>query len=322
MVNCNYDPRELESERTVVISEREGDENEPLFQLGEAVQAASFRVHPYQHEIIGDKADLMTMTRDDLYGHYRTFYVPNNAVMAVAGDFKTKPMLARIKELYEKIPPGPTPPRLNRPEPASNGEKRVTVEGPGETTYIQAAYHTPAASDLDFHAMSVLDSLLSGPANLNMFGGGISNKTSRLYRALVENELAINVHGGSMATIDPFLDAFTITVHPSRKPEEALAAFDDEIKRVQDKPVPTKEIARAIKQARAIFAYGSENITNQAFWLGYAEMFATYGWFQTFLDKLSAVTPQDVQRVAQKYLRTQNRLVGTYIPTSPEGDDD
>jgi zinc protease len=322
MVNCNYDPRELESERTVVISEREGDENEPLFQLGEAVQAASFRVHPYQHEIIGDKADLMTMTRDDLYGHYRTFYVPNNAVMAVAGDFKIKPMLARIKELYEGIPTGPTPPRLNRPEPANNGEKRVTVEGPGETTYIQAAYHTPAASDLDFHAMSVLDSLLSGPANLNMFGGGISNKTSRLYRALVEKEFAVNVHGGSMATIDPFLDAFTITVHPSRKPEEALAAFDDEIKRVQDKPVPAKEIARAIKQARAIFAYGSENITNQAFWLGYAEMFATYGWFLTFLDKLSAVTPQDVQRVAQKYLRTQNRVVGTYIPTSAEGEDD
>ncbi len=125
-----------------------------------------------------------------------------------------------------------------------------------------------------------------------------------------------------MATIDPFLDAFTITVHPSRKPEEALAAVDDEIKRVQDKPVPTKEIARAIKQARAIFAYGSENITNQAFWLGYAEMFATYGWFLTFLDKLSAVTPQDVQRVAQKYLRTQNRVVGTYIPTSAEGEDD
>jgi zinc protease len=322
MVNCNYDPRELESERTVVISEREGDENEPLFQLGEAVQAASFRVHPYQHEIIGDKADLMTMTRDDLYGHYRTFYVPNNAVMAVAGDFKTKPMLARIKELYEKIPAGPTPPRLNRPEPASNGEKRVTVEGPGETTYIQAAYHTPAAPDPDFHAMSVLDSLLSGPANLNMFGGGISNKTSRLYRALVEKELAINVHGGSMATIDPFLDAFTITVHPSRKPEETLAAFDDEIKRVQDRSVPAKEIARAIKQARAIFAYGSENITNQAFWLGYAEMFATYGWFQTFLDKLSSVTPLDVQRVAQKYLRTQNRVVGTYIPASAEGEDD
>jgi zinc protease len=322
MANCIYDPKELESERTVVISEREGDENEPLFQLGEAVQAAAFRVHPYHHEIIGDKADLQTMTREDLYEHYRTYYIPNNAVMAVAGDFKTKPMLARIRELFEGTPDGPTPPRLTRPEPPSPGEVRVTVEGPGETTYLQAAYRAPAASDPDFYAMSVLDSLLSGPANLNMFGGGISNKTSRLYRALVEKELAVSIHGGSAATIDPFLDSVTLTIHPQRKPEEALAALDDEIKRVQAKPVPAKEIARAIKQARAIFAYGSENITNQAFWLGYAEMFATYNWFLTYLDKLSAVTPQDVQRVAQKYLLTQNRVVGIYIPSGVEGDDE
>ena len=180
----------------------------------------------------------------------------------------------------------------------------------------------PAASDPDFYAMSVLDSLLAGPANLNMFGGGISNKTSRLYRALVEKELAVNIHGGSAATIDPFLDTFTLTIHPQRKPEEALAALDDEIKRVQDRPVSAKEIARAIKQARAIFAYGSENITNQAFWLGYAEMFATYDWFLTYLDRLSAVTPKDVQQVAQKYLLTQNRVVGTYIPGGAEGDDE
>lgn len=322
MVNCIYDPKELESERTVVISEREGDENEPLFQLGEAVQAAAFRVHPYHHEIVGDKADLKSMTRDDLYMHYRTYYIPNNAVMAVAGDFKTKSMLARIRELFEGIQPSPTPPRLHRTEPPGAGETRVTVEGPGETTYLQAAYHSPAASDADFHAMSVLDSLLEGPANLNMFGGGISNKTSRLYRALVEKEFAVNVHGGSAATIDPFLDTITLTIHPKRKPEEALAALDDEIKRVQDKPVPAKEVARAIKQARAIFAYGSENITNQAFWLGYAEMFATYNWFLTFLDRLAAVTPHDVQRAAQKYLLTQNRVVGTYIPSGTEGRDE
>jgi zinc protease len=322
MVNCIYDPKELESERTVVISEREGDENEPLFLLGEAVQAAAFRVHPYHHEIIGDKSDLRTMTRENLYEHYRSYYLPNNAVVAVAGDFKTKSMLARIRELFERIPEGPPPPRLVRPEPPSPGEVRLTVGGPGETTYLQAAYGAPAASDPDFYAMSVLDSLLTGPANLNMFGGGISNKTSRLYRSLVEKELAVNIHGGSAATIDPFLDTFTLTIHPRRKPEEALAALDDEIKRVQDKPVPAREIARAIKQARAIFAYGSENITNQAFWLGYAEMFATYNWFLTYLDRLSAVTPKDVQRVAQKYLLPQNRVVGIYIPSDAEGDDE
>ena len=71
---------------------------------------------------------------------------------------------------------------------------------------------------------------------------------------------------------------------------------------------------RAIKQARAVFAYRIENITNQAFWLGYAEMFANYGWFQTYLDKLSAVTAKDIQRVANEYFKPQYRVVGTYIP--------
>ena len=84
---------------------------------------------------------------------------------------------------------------------------------------------------------------------------------------------------------------------------------------IQDKLIPVTEITRAIKQARALFAYGSENITNQAFWLGHAEMFADYNWFLTYLEKLAKVTPADLQKAAQKYFRPQNRVVGTYIPT-------
>ncbi|HPP64293.1 MAG TPA: pitrilysin family protein [Anaerolineales bacterium] len=314
MKNSIFDPKEVASERTVIISEREGSENEPLFRLGEAIQHAAFRIHPYHYEIIGDKADLRTMTRDDLYRHYKTYYVPNNAVMAVAGDFNSKEMLARIRQLFERIPKGKTPPRLARHEPPQDGELRLNVEGPGETAYVQAAYRFPAASHPDFFALSVLDSLLAGPSNLNMFGGGISNRTSRLYRALVEKEYAVGVSGGASATIDPHLYFFTITVHPRRKPEEALAALDAEIERVQNERVSEAEIARAIKQARAIFAYGSESVTNQAFWMGYSEMFATYDWFLTYLDKLSAVTPADVERVARAYFRPRSRVVGVYIP--------
>jgi len=319
MVNSLFDEKEVASERTVVISEREGSENEPYFLLGEAVQNAAFRVHPYHHEVIGDLPDLKSMSRDDLYDHYRTFYAPNNAVISVAGDFKTSEMLARIRELYEQIPGGPIPPRLSRPEPAACGEHRLTVEGPGETTYLFISYHAPAANDPDFFPVTVLDSLLAGPSSLNMFGGGgISNKTSRLYRSLVEKELAVSVSGGLSATADPFLYGVVITVHPKRKPEEALAAFDDEIKCIQNERTPVAEITRAIKQARALFAYGSENITNQAFWLGHAEMFAAYDWFLTYLEKLAKVTPADLQRAVQKYLRPQNRVVGTYIPTDAE----
>lgn len=315
MVNSLFDEKDVASERMVIISEREGSENEPLFQLGETIQQTAFRVHPYHHEVIGDMVDLQTITRDMLYAHYRKYYAPNNAVLAVAGDFETRSMLARIRELFEPIPAGPIPPRLARPEPAQRGEIRLTVEGPGETAYLQVGYRFPSASHPDFFPLSVLDSLLAGPSNPNLFGGGVSNKTSRLYRALVDKELAVSVSGGSSLTIDPFLYFFTFTVHPERSPEQVLAALDAEIERVQTELVSRQEIARAIKQARAIFAYGSENITNQAFWLGFAEMFADLDWFLTYLDRLAAVTPRDVRRVAREYLRPQSRIIGAYLPS-------
>jgi zinc protease len=259
-------------------------------------------------------ADLHSMTRDDLYNHYREYYVPNNAVMAVAGDFDTSSMLARIRELYEPIPVGKEPARLTREELPQKGEVRLSVEGPGATSYVQACYRFPAASHPDFFPLAVLDSLLAGPSNLNMFSGGISNKTSRLYRGLVDKEYAVSVHGGAQATIDPFLYSITLTIHPKRKPEETLAALDKELERIKQEKVTKAEITRAIKQARALFAYGSENITNQAFWMGYSEMFAEYGWFETYLDNLSKVSVKDVQRVANEYFKSQNRVVGTYIP--------
>ena len=319
MINSLFDPEEVESERTVIISERQGNENEPLFLLGEELQAAAFRVHPYHHEVIGDLADLQSMQRDDLYQHFRTYYIPNNAVLAVAGDFETGAMLERIRELYEPIPAGHEPQRRARQEPVQSGERRITVEGPGETTYIQVAHHVPEASNADFFPLTVLDSLFTGPSNLNMFGGGISNKTSRLYRALVEKELAVGVHGGLQASIDPFLHTITIVVHPQRTVEEVMFALEDEIHRLQDTPPSAEELTRAVKQARALFAYGSESTTNQAFWLGFAEMFSNYDWFLKFLDRLAEVTPDEVQRMIQDYFRPRNRVVGVYLPSGLDG---
>ncbi len=312
-----FPPEEVESERTVILSEREGSENEPLFRLGEAIRAAAFQIHPYHHEIIGEMTDLKAITRDDLYRHYRSYYHPANAVLAVAGDFDSEAMLKRIAHLYENVPAGQRPDTEVAEEPLSEKEQRLELEGPGETTYLQLAYHAPAASDPDFFIFSVLDSLLTGPTSLNMFGGGgISNKTSRLYRALVEKELAVSVNGGLSATIDPFLYDITITVHPRRKHKTVLRSLDDEVKNLQDALVTPDEINRAVKQARALFAYGSENITNQGFWLGYAEMFASYDWFIHYVSELSKVTPLDIQRVARQYLRPENRVVGVYLPNS------
>jgi zinc protease len=318
MANSIFDPDEVSSERTVVISERQGNENHPLFCLGEAVQAAAFRVHPYHHEIIGDMADLQTISRDDLYNHYKSYYCPNNAVVVITGDFETDVMMTRLQELYGGIPSGKKPQRRVRTEPEPRGEHRLAVEGPGETAFIQDSYRAPSATDPDFFPFVVLDSLLTGPSSLNLFGGGISNKTSRLYKALVEGELAVSLHGSLPATIDPFIYVITATVHPQKSLEEVITAIDDEIKRAQDEKPTAGALARAVKQARALFAYGSESITNQGFWLGFTEMFASYDWFSEYLDNLSAVTPEDVQRIAQTYLRSQNRVLGTYLPTNGE----
>jgi zinc protease len=321
MLNSVFDPEEVDRERTVIISERQGNENEPLFRLGEELQAAAFRVHNYHHQVIGDMTDLENMERDDLYSHYRTYYTPNNAVLAVAGDFRTEQMLERLRQLYEHIPARDTPPRYSRNEPAQRGQRQVTVEGPGETTYIQAAYHTPVASHPDFFPLMVMDSLLSGPSAINILGGGLSNKTSRLYRALVETELAVSVSGGLQATIDPYLHTITIIVHPQSSAEPAVAALDQEIQRLQEIAPSNQEVARAVKQARALFAYGNERITSQAFWLGLSEMFASYDWYTNYLDTLATVTPDDVQRVAQTYLRPQNRTMGIYLPCGDQGED-
>jgi len=315
MQNSNFSPEEVDLERTVIISERQGSENEPLFRLGEEVQAAAFRVHNYHHQVIGDLPDLESMDRATLFDHYRTYYAPNNAVLAVAGDFNSEQMMAHLRQLYEPISAGVLPPRYARSEPLQRGQRQVTVEGPGETIYIQAAYHAPSASHPDFFAMLVVDSLLSGPSSLNVFSGGISNKTSRLYRALVENEVAVSVSGGLQATIDPFLHSISIIVHPQSIPEKAIATLDDEIQRLQDQAPDRQEVERAVKQARALFAYGNERITNQAFWMGFSEMIANYEWFENYLERLAAITPQDVQRAAQTYLRPQNRTLGVYLST-------
>lgn len=319
LVNSLYEPEEVDSERMVIISERQGNENEPLFKLSEAMQAEAFTVHPYRHEVIGDMADLQSIQRDDLYEHYRRYYVPNNAVLAVAGDFEIPAMLERIKELYEPVPAGLEPELSVNSEPPQSGERSVSVNGPGETTYLQVAHRAPGASHADFFPLMVLDSLLTGPSNLNMFGGGISNKTSYLYRVLVETELAVGVQGGLHASIDPFLHTITIIVHPEREVEEVIKTLNEEIQRLQENRLPRGELSRAVKQARALFAYGSESITNQAFWLGYSEMFASYDWFINYLDKLAMVSPEDVMRVAQTYFIPMNRTVGVYIPSGSEG---
>lgn len=315
MVNSPFEPDEVESERTVIIAELEGSENDPTFRLSQAIQKECFKHHPYRHEVIGEKDDLRRITRDELYNHYRKMYTPNNAVLALAGDFDSAEMLQKVISLYDIIPAGKIPMRTSVQEEPITSEVRLEDSGPGDTTFMEICYRSLPASHPDHYALTVLGSLLNGPSNMNMFGGGsISNKTSRLYRAVIDKGLAVAIGGGAPTSIDPFMYSFSITAHPDQSVEVALRVLDDEIARLQNDLITQEEIQRAIKQARAMFAFGSENITNQAYWLGHAEMFADYSWFSSFLQNLALVNPQDVQRVAQNLFKPNSRIIGIYRP--------
>ncbi len=320
MVNALFDPEEVASERTVIISERQGAENSPLFLLGEEMQSAAYRVHPYRHEVIGDMADLEHMSRDDLYNHYRRFYHPNNAIAVAVGDFDTKAMLARVRDLYESIPPGDPPPPVLREEPEQRGARRVTVEREGTTAFVSFACHAPVAAADDFFRMLIMDSVLSGASGLSFTGGGVSNKTSRLYKALVETELAASVSGGMAPSIDPYLYSITATVRPERTPAEVEAVLLAEIDRIMREPFSEEELAKAKRQAKALFAYSSESMTDQAIWLGFSHIVAGgIAWFESYLDRLLSVTAGEVQDVAQRYLKPSRRTLGWFVPLGGNG---
>jgi zinc protease len=310
-------PKEVDAERTVVISERQGHENNPAFRLAEEVQNAAFRVHSYHHEVIGDMADLESMTRDDLLAHYRQYYAPNNAVVVAVGDFETKAMLARVQQLFGGYPAQKLAAPRMRAEPEQRGERRVTITGEGETAYLEAVYHIPNATHPDFYPLVALDSILGGGGSLNPFGSGTSNKSSRLYKALVESGLAAGVSGNLSPTVDPYLYSIFAVVRGGKTPAEVEQALDKEIERARQERVTEASLAKALKQARAFFAYDTESVTRQGCWLGITEIFGTYEWFDKHLERLAAVTVDDVQRVAQKYLVKSNRTIGYFVPTAP-----
>ncbi len=313
MHNITFAPEDVDAERTVIISERQGNENSPLFLLDEEVFATAYHVHPYGHETIGHLCDLQTMTRDVLYDYYRKHYTPNNAILAIAGDFNAGEIERLAERYFSGLQPGPPTPPVTLTEPPQRGERRVIVEGAGQTDYLVIAFHIPEARHADFFALTVLNAILAGGSAFPVGGSALTNHTSRLYRALVEKEFAVDVSSSLMMTVDPGLYQLTATAWPGRSLANVETALWIEIERLQDSPVTPAELEKAQRQARALFAYSSESTTNQAFWLGFSEIFADYSWFLHYLDKLARVTAADVQRVAQTYLRPQNRTTGWYL---------
>ncbi|HSG17262.1 MAG TPA: pitrilysin family protein [Anaerolineae bacterium] len=315
MVNALMTDEDVEAERTVIISERHMYENQPMFLLREELTAAAFRIHPYHHEIIGDETDLETMGRDDLYSHYRNYYSPANAVIVVAGDFEGQSMLAEIERYFGRIPAAEVVQPLIRPEPPLRGERRVTVNGPGDAAYLIYSFRVPEATHEDFYPLVLLDAAYAGGGGIGAFGGGTTNKSSRLYKALVATDLAAAVSGSMSPSIDPFLYSIYAVARPGRSLTEIEAALQEELDRLGEDPLTQEELDKAIKRARAAYVLAGESVTGQAQMIGMAEAVAgDYRWYEHTLDALAAVTLEDIERVRQKYLQRRNRIVGLYEP--------
>lgn len=314
MVNALFAEDEVESERTVILSEREGSENSLAYLLSEEVQAAAFQAHSYRHPIIGWKTDLLALSRADLTEHYRRFYTPDNAVAVAVGDFDAERMLDAVQSAFAPLPAGPGAPPVRWAEPEQQAERRVVLRGDDPTGYLMLAFRAPAATHPDFFPLMVLDSVLGGAKGMGLFGGSANNRSNRLYAALVESQLAADIESSYRPTIDPFLFSFFATLAPGVDHQQVEDAIWQVLRRVQDDGVSAAEVQKAIKQTRAQFAYSSESVTNQAYWLGFSEVVADRAWLAGWPERLQGVTPADVQRVAQSYFRPSKQTVGWYVP--------
>ena len=316
MRNSLFDPNEVASERTVIISEREGAENNPEYALYEEVEAAAYRVHTYRHAVIGYKSDLVAMTRDDLLHHYNTFYTPNNAVVVAVGDFDSARLSAEIREAFEPIPAGSPPPQVRSVEPPQEGERRVTVRRPGGAVpLLQMAFHAPAAKDPEFFALLMLDGVLSGFKGPGVFGGdAMGVRSSRLYRALVERQLAVDAGSACRPTLDPTLFEVGATLRSGVSAERVEAVVLEELRRLSEEPVGREEIEKLHKQARAQWVYTGDGVSRQAVLLGSMEIVVGGDSLARFMERLIAVTPEAMQRAASRVFAERNRTVGWYFP--------
>src|SRR4051812_16557781 len=214
MARCLYHPDDVESERTVIISELQGGENDPDQLLDQELTATAFKAHTYRHPTIGWLSDLQTMTRDDLYGYYRRHYVPNNATLVIVGDVDPDEALKRVDHYFGAIASGPAVDRIRTLEPEQTGERRLTIRKEGTTAYLKVGYHAPSATDADFFPLLVLDAVLTGAKGMNLWSSSRApppQRSARLYRALVERGLASGVYGSLMPTEDPFLYTVSAT---------------------------------------------------------------------------------------------------------------
>ena len=317
MTNGLYAPADIESERTVIISELQGGENDPEQLLDTEVTASAFRSHPYRHPTIGWLEDLQTMGRDDLYRHYRQYYIPNNATLVIVGDVELDEVLRRVERRFGSIPSGVKPARAAALEPPQMGERRVVVERPGTTAYLKVAWHAPEATHPDFFPMLVLDAALTGAKGVNLwasFPGLVAQRKARLYTALVEGGLASSVSGALLPTSQPFLYSLALTAIEGVRLPDLESALLDAVERLRTQGVTEAETTRARKQLRARLVFENDSVTNVAHQLGYFDTVVGPDFLAGLQAGIDRVTADQVSDVARRRLSRKTRTVGWFQP--------
>jgi zinc protease len=306
MQNLTIDPKEMLSERSVVMEERrlryEDDAQSSLF---EEVVAAAFKVQPYQRPVIGWMSDIKSIERDDLYSYYKTYYSPDDAVIVIVGDVNADEIIEKVSHSFGDIPPETSRKKFSSTEPEQRGEKRVLLKKEAELPYILIAYHTPSFPNEDSYALDVLSLILSG------------GKSSRLYQSLVyEKKISISASADySGFNNDPYLFFFSATASPGRSIKDVEESLYAEIEKIKTESPSEREIQKAKNQIESSFIMEQDSIYMQAMKYGMFEMLGGWRLIDRYLEGIRKVTPEDVVMVAKKYLKEDNRTVGILIPT-------
>jgi zinc protease len=314
---CLYDPADCEAERTIIISELQGGENDPDQLLDQELTATAFRAHSYRHPTIGWLSDLQTMGRDDLFGHYRRFYVPNNATLVIVGDVDRDSVMRDVVKRFGAIAPGDVGRRPRTIEPEQIGQRRVTISKPGTTAYLKIAHHSPAAGDPQFFPLLVLDAALTGAKGVNLWASFRTpppQRSARLYQALVNTGLASGIGGSIVPTQEPFL----YTISATATEGTTLTALEDaavaEIERVAREGITPHELKKAKTQLRARLVFENDSITNIAHQLGYFATISNWRDYPSLAACVESVTLDQVSEVAARRLNTSQRTIGWFSP--------
>ena len=304
------DPREVDSERQVVMEERRTrSEDDPDGALAEELSAVAFKAHPYRWPIIGWMEDIQRIEAGQLRAFYDAYYRPNNALLVIVGDIDAPALLERVRALFGAIPRGPEPPPVRAVEPRPNGERRVTVRKPGaRLPVVGVAYHVPNHRSPDAPALALLATLLS------------EGRASRLHRALVyERQVALDTGGDyPYGSRDPNLFWLSATAQPGHTPAELEQALLDELERLKAEPVSEEELGRARNQTEAGFVWGQDSVHARASTLARFELMGSWRLLERFVPDVRAVTAADVHRVARAYFAAERRTVGILLPAGGE----